>query len=214
MLIHRWDAALDEGEWRGFVKAQGFGHLIAAGISLDYPAVVPTQFAFLDDSGRDTILMHLARPNPIWPAIEENPRVVMSVAGDWAFIPASWKAVGAEDPAYGIPTTYYAAVQLLGTAEVIDEPEAIAGLLRSQLRTLPTDAGQVDPSEHAAKLRTIRGLRIDVADVRAKFKYGGNVDADHRLAVAARLDTRGGPGDRAAADHVRRRLAAEATAPA
>jgi len=32
----------------------------------------------------------------------------LSVAGDWAFIPGSWKAIGDEDPEYGIPTTYYA----------------------------------------------------------------------------------------------------------
>ena len=43
MLIHRWDAARDEAEWRGFVHAQGFGHLIAAGSEREYPVVVPTQ---------------------------------------------------------------------------------------------------------------------------------------------------------------------------
>ena len=40
----------------------------------------------------------------------------------------------------------------------------------------------------------------------AKFKYGGNVDEAHRMAVVARLRERGGPGDAAAADHVLRRL--------
>jgi transcriptional regulator len=39
--------------------------------------------------------------------------------------------------------------------------------------------------------------------VRAKFKYGGNVDAEHRLAVVDRLKRRNGPGDAAAAAHVR-----------
>ena len=37
-----------------------------------------------------------------------------------------------------------------------------------------------------------------MTEVRAKFKYGGNVDAAHRLAVAERLAERGGPGDAAA----------------
>jgi transcriptional regulator len=212
MLIHRWDAARDEAEWRGFVHAQGFGHLIAAGSEREYPVVVPTQFALVDDEGVDTILMHLARPNPIWEALAENPRVVMSVAGDWAFIPASWKAVGDEDPAYGIPTTYYAAVQLCGTAVVVNDPEEIAAILRRQLGSLPIDEGQVDPIEHRTKLRTIRGLRIAVAEVRAKFKYGGNVDAEHRLAVAERLLERGGPGDRAAEHHLMERLNAEESA--
>lgn len=41
---------------------------------------------------------------------------------------------------------------------------------------------------------------------RAKFEYGANVDADHRAAVRDRLVERDGPGDRAAARHVERRL--------
>ena len=35
-------------------------------------------------------------------------------------------------------------------------------------------------------------------DVQAKFKFGGNVDAAHRLAVAERLAARDAPGDREA----------------
>jgi transcriptional regulator len=214
VLIHRWDAALDDDEWRSFVVAQGFGQLIAPGKDRDFPAIVPTQFALtVGEEGQDVVLMHLARPNPIWAAIAENPRVVMSVAGDWAFIPASWKAIGDEDPALGIPTTYYAAVQLRGTAEVLDDPAETAGVLRRQLGTLPLDEGQVDPSEHPKELRTIRGLRIPVAEVRAKFKYGGNVDVPHRLAVVERLLARNGPGDRAAVRHLERHLGAEVAKP-
>jgi transcriptional regulator len=212
VLIHRWDAALDDDEWRSFVAAQGFGHLIASGKDREFPAVVPTQFALTAAHGQDVVLLHLARPNPIWEAIEENARVVMSVAGDWAFIPASWKAIGEEDPALGIPTTYYAAVQLCGTADVVDDPQETAAILRRQLATLPTDGGQVDPSEHAARLRTIRGIRINITSVRAKFKYGGNVDAAHRLAVAERLSARKGPGDQAAVGHLMRHLSSEASA--
>jgi transcriptional regulator len=47
-----------------------------------------------------------------------------------------------------------------------------------------------------------------VSQVLAKFKYGGNVDAAHRRAVVARLNSRGDPGDEAAAEHVLRRLEA------
>ena len=213
MLIHRWDAAVSEQQWRDFVHAQGFGHLVAAGKDREYPLVVPTQFALtVGEGGEDLILMHLARPNPIWQALSENPRVVMSVAGDWAFIPASWKAIGEEDPAWGIPTTYYSAVQLCGTAEVTNDAEEIAAILRQQLGTLPKDEGQVDPSEHGATLAAIRGLRITVHEVRAKFKYGGNVDVAHRMAVAERLLARDGPGDRAAVRHLRERLSAEEAA--
>ncbi|MDT4917075.1 MAG: transcriptional regulator, partial [Pseudonocardiales bacterium] len=50
-----------------------------------------------------------------------------------------------------------------------------------------------------------RGIRLAVREVRAKFKYGGNVDDAHRAEVARRLAERGGPGDAAALGHLRRR---------
>lgn len=65
--------------------------------------------------------------------------------------------------------------------------------------------GRPVPIEHAAKLRAIRGLRLDIEHVRAKLKYGGNVDDAHREAVAERLAWRAGPGDAAALAHLRHR---------
>ena len=48
-----------------------------------------------------------------------------------------------------------------------------------------------------------------MTEVRAKFKYGGNVDAAHRVAVAEHLAERGGPGDAAARAYVLRTLEAD-----
>jgi transcriptional regulator len=202
VLIHPWDAGLSQDEWTAFVRAQGFGHLVAAGRGRDVPVVVPTQFALPDP---DTVVLHLARPNPIWRALEENPAVVLSVAGDWAYVPAAWKAIDGEDPRLGVPTTYYAAVQLIADATVVDDADAKAEILRTQLGVTEPGSGAADPAEHGRTLNGIRGLRLAVRDVRAKFKYGGNVDDAHRAAVAAHLAERDGPGDRAAIDHLRRR---------
>ena len=201
MFIHEWDAGTDD-EWRAFLATHGFGELIAAGRNRDVPVVVPTQFVVIGDE----VLVHLLRPNPIWMAIAENPNVLLCVSGDWAFVPSSWKAIGDEDPARGIPTTYYASVQIVGTARVIDDPEGIAEVLGAQLSHLQPDIEVVDPVEHGSRLRAIRALRLDITTVRSKFKYGGNVDAAHRIAVANRLGERDGPGDRAAVSHLRRRL--------
>jgi transcriptional regulator len=198
MHIPSPDRSLDENEWRAFVETHAFGHLVAAGLGRDVPVVVPTQF-LLDG---DRLLLHLAAPNPIFAALAEQPRVVLSIAGDWAFIPSSWKAIGHEDPALGIPTTYYAAVQLEGVAAVGVEPSEVAAVLRRQLTALQPDVPVADPElAHLAKLRSIRSITIHVDAVRAKFKYGGNVDEAHRQSVIAFLRARNGPGDRAAADH-------------
>ena len=79
-------------------------------------------------------------------------------------------------------------------------------MLRVQLGELQPDEAVVDPVEHGARLRAITAMRIDITGVRAKFKYGGNVDRAHREAVAERLADRAGPGDAAAIRHLRRRL--------
>jgi transcriptional regulator len=51
-------------------------------------------------------------------------------------------------------------------------------------------------------------MRIEITAVRAKFKYGGNVDRAHRAAVAEHLAERDGPGDAAALAQLTRRLEA------
>jgi len=206
VLVHPWDAPLNDDEVRAFVRAQGFGHLVVPG-NREVPVVVPTQFV-LDDVDRapfPDVLLHLARPNPVWAALDERATVVLSVAGDWAYVPSAWKAVGDEDPALGIPTTYYAAVQLVGEAAVLDDDEAKLDVLRRQLAVLEPDVAHADPSVHVRRLAGIRGIRIRVREVTGKFKYGGNVDGEHRRAVAERLADRGGAGDAAARAHLLRR---------
>ncbi len=61
---------------------------------------------------------------------------------------------------------------------------------------MPADLA--DPEVHIAKLPGIRAARLRVQSVAAKFKFGGNVDAAHRRAVAERLAERDEPGDREA----------------
>jgi transcriptional regulator len=207
MFVAPVDATLGEGEWRGFVDAHPFGHLVArGGHHREFPVVVPTQFVLAGS----TVWLHLVRANPVFDALSEDPRVVLSVADDWAFVPSTWKAIGTEDPALGIPTTYYGAVQLLGEARVHDErvaPGSVAEILRRQLSAFQPVVPVADPAEvHAAKLLGILGIEIRVSQVLAKFKYGGNVDQAHRRAIVARLNERGDPGDDAAADHVLRRM--------
>lgn len=201
MLIHPWDAALDDEEWRALLRRHDFGTLVASGRGRDVPVVVPTHFVF---DGDRSVVLHLARPNPLWAAVGENPSVLLSVTADWTYVPASWKAVGEEDPALGIPTTYYASVQLVGRAEVL-VGNALLDVLRTQLDHFEPGSGVADPQVHARRLPGIRGLRLEATEVRAKLKYGGNVDADHRAAVADHLAQRGAPGDLAARGHLLRR---------
>lgn len=202
MYIAPSDASFGEDEWRPFVESQRFGHLVASGRDRDVPVVVPTQFVLEGDQ----VFLHLAAPNPIFQTLAEQPKVLLSVAGDWAFLPSSWRVVGDEDPAFGIPTTYYAAVQLIGTATVDRDPAAVAAVLRRQLAVIQPEVDIADPEVvHRAQLRAIRAITIAIEEVRAKFKYGTGIDQAHSQAVIDHLLRRAGPGDLAAAEHAMRR---------
>jgi transcriptional regulator len=201
MLIHPWDAAQSDDEWKTWLVPRDFGILVAAGRDRSVPVVVPTHFVYDGDA---TVLLHLARPNPVWRAVDENPHVVLSVVDDVAFIPSSWKELADDEAGHGIPTSYYAAVLLTCTAEVLTG-DALLDVLRVQLKHFEPGSPAADPSVHARKLPGIRGLRLSVDAVAAKFKYGGNLDDPHRAQIAARLADRGRRGDASSRAHLLRR---------
>jgi transcriptional regulator len=194
VLIHPWDAG-SEQEWRHWLAGQRVGTLICP--TQDLPVVVPTHFVWTGEH----VLLHLARPNPALAALASHPRVVFSVHGDWTYVPAAAKVLPGEDPALGIPTSYYAAVTLTCTAELL-EGDSLLEVLRTQLGTFEPGSGVADPSVHERRLPGIRGVRLTVEEVQAKFKYGGNVDDAHRQVVADLLSEQ---GDSAALEHLTRR---------
>jgi transcriptional regulator len=157
------------------------------------------------------ILLHLARPNPVWRALEADPHVVLALTGDYTYVEAAWNADPGTDPTYGVPTSYYTAVQLLCRAEVIDDPDEKAGILARQLGHFePPDSSRVTPStgneSDRRQLPGIRGLRLQIEAVRAKMKYGGNKSVEQRLDIASRLAERAGPMDAAARERLLQRM--------
>ncbi|MFF7234212.1 FMN-binding negative transcriptional regulator [Streptomyces sioyaensis] len=209
MLIHPWDAPTEDAEWQQWLAAHDFGQLAANGPPGEPPLLQPLHFAY--DPARREAVTHLARPNPLWSALEHRPTVVLSVVDDYTFIPGPWQADEDQPPEHGVPTSFYAAVQLICTAHIVDDPAAKAALLQRQMRhfqpaggSAPVAAGE---APYGRLLSGIRGLRLEVRDVRAKFKYGGKRSEAVQHRVSARLAERDGPGDAAARTHQQRRLA-------
>lgn len=202
MLIRPHDKPLSDEEWKAFLRDHDFGELIVPGRDRDLPVVVPTHFVY---DGDRTVILHLARPNPVWEALAERPRALLSVFGAYAYIAGHW-----DQGEYGVPTSYYAAVQLAGDVEVVDEPAALAAILATQLDHFQPEGmhAPVEPGDnpYAKLFGAIRGIRLTVSEVRAKFKFGMNRTAEHRRAVAERLADRGRPLDLEARENVLRRL--------
>ncbi|MFF8195474.1 FMN-binding negative transcriptional regulator [Streptomyces bobili] len=207
MLIHPWDAPRDDAEWQQWLAVRDFGQLAVNGLPGDPPWVQPLHFAY--DADRGEAVTHLARPNPLWAALEADPEVVLSVVDDYAYIPGPWQAPPDAPPEHGTPTSFYAAVQLRCTAHLVDDTDAKAALLNRQMGHFQPEGGsaRVAAGEvpYGRLLSGIRGIRLEVSGVRAKFKYAGHRPAETRARIAAGLDARGGPGDAAAREHLLRR---------
>ncbi len=208
MLVRSWDAARSEEEWQIWMdQGHDFGVLSANGLDGEAPVVVPTHF-LLDNA---IIWLHLAQDNPIFERILENSAVSFSVIDDYTFIPGNWRAAPGVNPSDGVPTSYYAAVVFQGTASIIDDDEAKAEILRRQLAHFQPE-GNYAPMEVGVKpygpmLKGIRGLRIDITSVKAKFKNDDHKPEDLADTVATGLRTRNGARDAGALAQLLRRRA-------
>ncbi|GLY72204.1 FMN-binding negative transcriptional regulator [Actinoallomurus iriomotensis] len=205
MLVHPWDSAEDD-EWRAWLAGRDFGQLIAGGRDRDLPVVVPTHFVF---DGERTVWLHLARPNPVWEPLGERPRALLTVIDDYTYIRSDWNTAPGDAIERGVPTSYYATVQLACDVRVVDDPAEKAAILDRQLAHFEPGSGRLpvaaeeDPDRRL--MPGIRGLELTVTGVRAKFKYGGNKEAEHVREIADRLEERGTRADIAARDHALRR---------
>ncbi|MEC3978774.1 FMN-binding negative transcriptional regulator [Amycolatopsis sp. H20-H5] len=204
MLIHPWDDAKDEAEWKTWLTRHDFGQLVAGGTGRDLPVVVPTHFTY---DGDTTVRLHLARPNPVWPLLEEHPRALLTVTADYSYIRSDWNADA--DPAFGVPTSYYASVHLETDVRIIDDPAEKAAILNHQLGHFEPGSGRTPVSATDTPDRRllpgIRGLELTVTAVRTKFKFGGNKPVDKRAQIAEHLADRAGPLDAEAREHLLRR---------
>jgi transcriptional regulator len=210
MLIHPWDAPTDVTEWQDWVATTDrFGVLAVNNLDpMQAPLLLPLHFTLAGDD----LLVHLARPNPVWAHLEAAAEVRLAVTGDYAYIPTYWRAKAGGPDEDGVPTSYYSSVQFVCHPTVVDDPEGKAQILAAQLadfqpegRHAPVAVGE---APYGRMLPGIRGIRLEVLRVEAKFKYDDANPVEHRQRVAGHLDERRHGLDTAAATQQRRRIAA------
>ena len=210
MLIHPWDAPLDAAEWQEWLASTDrFGMLVVNNLDpAQAPLALPTHFAIAGEE----LLFHLARPNPVWPHLEGAAEVRLAVMGDYAYIPTYWRAKAGGPDEDGVPTSYYTAVQFVCRPTVIDDPQGKVEILDIQLGDQQPEGGHaqvgVDSEPYGRMLPGIRGVRLAVLRVDAKFKYDDSNPVEHRERVVGYLEERGRGLDAGAARQQRRRLTA------
>ncbi|KGI67411.1 FMN-binding negative transcriptional regulator [Mycolicibacterium rufum] len=210
MLIHPWDASLGDTEWREWLATTDrFGVLAVNNTDPSQaPVLLPTHFTV---AGTE-LLVHLARPNPVWPHLEAAAEVRLAVIGDYAYIPTYWRAKAGGPDEDGVPTSYYASVQFVCRPTIVDDPDAKAEVLNTQLADFQPEGRHAEVAAgeppYGRMLSGIRALRLAVVRVDAKFKYDDRNTVDHRGRVSDHLERRGRALDAGAATQQRRRLAA------
>ncbi|MGH9395613.1 MAG: FMN-binding negative transcriptional regulator [Terriglobia bacterium] len=206
MLIHPQDAPLSDTEWRDFLKGHDFGQVIAPGAGREMPVIVPTHFVY---DGHKTLEMHFHRANPVWAALDERRAAILSVVGAYVYIPTGWSADPGTPPEWGVPTSYYGTVQAVAEATIVDDPEELAALLLRLLNHFQPEGGhfpvEAGDNPYGRQLGAIRGLRLHISSVRAKFKFGNNKSVVHRHQIAERLKQRAAGLDLEAREHLLRR---------
>lgn len=213
MLIHPWDAASDDAEWRDwFAGGEHFGVLVVNNLD---PAQAPFALPAHTTLVGDELVLHLARPNPVWPHLEAAAEVRFAVIGDYAYVPGYWRAADGVPEEQGVPTSYYTSVQLVCAPTIVDDAEGKAAVLRTQVGDLQPEGRHVDitvdSEPYGRMLPGIRAVRLAIVRVEAKFKYDDAKPAELRTRVSAHLDERAQGLDAGAAAQQRRRLAERGT---
>ena len=170
--------------------------------------MLPTHFTLAGDE----LLMHLARPNPVWPHLEAAAEVRLAVTGDYAYIPTYWRAKAGGPDEDGVPTSYYTAVQFVCRPTVVDDPQGKAEILTAQLADFQPEGrhATVPP----ARRRTGGCCPASAASGWRCYKWTPSSNTtthnpiEHRQRVIGHLEQRGHGLDARAAAQQRRRLAA------
>ncbi|MGW5670063.1 FMN-binding negative transcriptional regulator [Micromonospora sp. NPDC003776] len=210
MLIHPWDAALDPAEWQEWLASTDrFGMLAVNNLDpAQAPLMLPTHFTVAGGE----LLLHLARPNPVWRHLAAATEVRLAVVGDYAYIPTYWRATPGQPAEDGVPTSYYSAVQFVCRPTVVDDPQGKAEILAAQLADFQPEGRHAtvaaDETPYGRMLPGIRGVRLRVLRVDAKFKYDDHKPGAHRERVIGHLEQRGHGLDAGVARQQRRRLTA------
>lgn len=210
MLIHPWDQAQNEDEWRTWIaNSSKFGVMgIPNPKHGSAPMLIPTHFTLLENE----ILLHLARPNEALIWLEAVDEVAFSITGDYAFIHNQWRAKSETSIEDGVPTSYYVAIQFVCKPTVISDEPGIASVLRAQMTDLEPESGysEIAPgqSPFGPMLKGIRAVRLEILSVEAKFKFDDHKPTEFRVNVAKNLEERNTYLDSQAATTQRSRLEA------
>lgn len=181
----------DRGSAINFVRENPFAILVSNNVAGPFATHVPV---VVRETGNHLVIRgHVARANPHWQYLQNDPTCLMIFHGPHAYIsPSNY------DTREAVPTWNYGAVHIYGTAKTFAEPEPLLRMLHDLIPTF--DAAyeqQWDSLSEVYRQRLlghIVGFEIDVARIEAKFKLSQNRTRNEQQHI---IDLLGGASDSA-----------------
>jgi transcriptional regulator len=175
----------DHSDAIAFMRANPFAILISSTDDGPFATHLPV---FIQQEGdRLMIRGHVARANPHWRYLEQNPACLTIFHGPHAYVSASNYTTREN-----VPTWNYGAVHIQGNARTFSSPEDLQGILHQLIGTFePAYAeqwGSLSETYHQRMLSHIVGFEIAVTKIEAKLKLSQNRTREEQANVIKSLE--------------------------
>ncbi|MCG7981359.1 MAG: FMN-binding negative transcriptional regulator [Candidatus Thiodiazotropha lotti] len=181
MYIPQHFEVTDKEDIFAFIEANAFGQLI----SMVNGSLFSSHIPFLLSNDQQTLIGHLAKPNPQWEGIEGQ-EILVTFQGPHDYISPSWYA------SVGVPTWNYQAVHVYGKCEPIFEPEKLTNIVEGLTRKYESSFEEPwKPEYRESLLRAIVGLEIEITEIQCKYKLSQNRTKQDKEQVVQQLEKKG-----------------------
>jgi transcriptional regulator len=198
VYVPRFNALDAVPEMQALVMQVGSAQLITTGAD-GYP--LASMLPVIWEPAGSRLVMHMAKANQHWKAIEPDTPALAVVTGPEAYVSPAWYATKAEHGKV-VPTWNYSAIYARGTIETFDNAEElrthVTALSEHFERAMPKPWQVSDAPEDylQRQFKGIVGLRLTIGAIEGKAKLSQNrAKADHD-SVAAALSASERPDDR------------------
>jgi transcriptional regulator len=167
-----------------FMRSNPFVILVSSTDDGPFASHVPV---IIRDAGDQLVIRgHVAKANPHWRYLEQNPQCLAIFHGPHAYISPSNYTTRET-----VPTWNYGAVHVYGNARVYSSPEALQSMLHELIATFEAAYAQqwdsLDKTFQDRMLSHIVGFEITATRLEAKFKLGQNRSKQEQANMLASL---------------------------
>jgi len=168
-----------------FMRANPFAIMISS--TEEGPFATHLPLSVHAEEGKTVLRGHVAKANPHWRYLEQQPQCLTIFHGAHSYIsPSNYVALDS------VPTWNYAAVHVYGDARIFSSPEQLHGMLEELIETFdPAYRSQwerTSPTFRENMLRQIVGFEIVATRIEGKFKLSQNRTRQDQANVIASLE--------------------------